>query len=175
MNQEGDVFLCFYLFLLLDSDDDNNKSRKDTERPRYNNKFNGYRPDKKDYCCCNKCLGNNDKRDCACLIPSSKRRSNIGREGCRMCGCRGCHPEDKSNSRRRSRSRSSSYHRGRHNSRRSDSRSYSRSRSRSSSYRRSGRRRNYRSRSRSNSNNKLNDRDLKVFIKIDYCYIERML
>jgi len=46
--------------------------------------------------CCKSCLRENrpNGRACICQVPSSQRRSHLGREGCITCRCTGCHPDD---------------------------------------------------------------------------------
>ena len=34
------------------------------------------------------------KKACVCVVPLSQRRSELGENGCRNCGCKGCSRED---------------------------------------------------------------------------------
>lgn len=47
--------------------------------------------------CCNKCRVSKGagQKKCVCVVPRSHRRVNLDKEGCRVCGCKGCTIEDK--------------------------------------------------------------------------------
>lgn len=34
------------------------------------------------------------QRSCLCQVPSKVRKGVLGKEGCKFCGCHGCHPSD---------------------------------------------------------------------------------
>jgi len=51
---------------------------------------------KKSEPCCSKCIRENrpNRRSCVCQVPSTFRRTSLGKEGCVTCGCIGCHPDE---------------------------------------------------------------------------------
>jgi len=79
--------------------DNNNNDLNDPHIEKidtFNNNDN-YNTDEKVPFCCNKCRvskGAGNKK-CVCVVPRSHRRVNLDKEGCRVCGCKGCTIEDK--------------------------------------------------------------------------------
>eukprot|EP00741_Cyanophora_paradoxa_P001688 tig00000498_g1638.t1 len=47
--------------------------------------------------CCKPCMKkfSESGRACLCQVPSQVRRTEMPPQGCKVCGCRGCHPDEK--------------------------------------------------------------------------------
>ncbi|KRX01919.1 hypothetical protein PPERSA_05758 [Pseudocohnilembus persalinus] len=72
-------------------------SSRGRDKQRYRKSSRDQNQDKFSGQCCDTCKQNDrfNSKTCVCVVPANQRRANIGQDGCKNCGCKGCSYEDR--------------------------------------------------------------------------------